>query len=87
MYSTDEIQERDFHSVLSRYQCLYQLLDRQKGRSMLDVIHNTNLSFTNQIVNHEFKINYFKKYITYLSNRPHFLWVYRRDNARMMLGS
>ena len=24
--------------------------------------------------------------ITYLSNRPHFLWVYRRDNPRGMLG-
>ena len=22
----------------------------------------------------------------YLSNRPHFLWVYRRDNPRGMLG-
>ena len=22
----------------------------------------------------------------YLSNRPHFLWVYRRDNPRRMLG-
>ena len=25
-------------------------------------------------------------YIPYLSNRPHFLWVYRRDNPRGMLG-
>ena len=24
--------------------------------------------------------------IVYLSNRPHFLWVYRRDNPRGMLG-
>ena len=24
--------------------------------------------------------------ITYLSNRPHFLWVYRRDNPLGMLG-
>ena len=27
-----------------------------------------------------------KKILVYLSNRPHFLWVYRRDNPRGMLG-
>ena len=25
-------------------------------------------------------------YVYYFSNRPHFLWVYRRDNPRGMLG-
>ena len=29
---------------------------------------------------------YYFFHITYLSNRPHFLWVYRRDNPRGMLG-
>ena len=39
IYSTDEIQERD--SVLCGYWCLYYLLERQKGRSILQIIHNT----------------------------------------------
>ena len=38
VYSGEEIQERD--SVLCRYWCLYYLLERQSGRSFLDVIHN-----------------------------------------------
>ena len=38
-YSGDEIQERD--SVLCGYWCLYYLLERQKGRSILDTIHNS----------------------------------------------
>ena len=25
-------------------------------------------------------------HVAYLSNKPHFLWVYRRDNPRGMLG-
>ena len=56
VYSSDEIQERD--SVLSGYWCLYYLLERQKGRSLLDVIHNPKFSFTNQMINHQFLINY-----------------------------
>ena len=44
VYSSDEIQERD--SVLCGYWCLYYLLERQKGRSLLDVIHNPKFSFT-----------------------------------------
>ena len=58
VYSSDEIQERD--SVLCGYWCLYYLLERQKGRSLLDVIHNPKFSFTDQMINHQFLINYFK---------------------------
>ena len=52
VYSSDEIQERD--SVLCGYWCLYYLLERQKGRSLLDVIHNPKFSFKNQMINHQF---------------------------------
>ena len=58
LHSSDEIQERD--NVLCGYWCLYYLLERQKGRSLLDVIHNTNFSFTDQMINHKFLINYFE---------------------------
>ena len=57
-YSGDEIQERD--SVLCGYWCLYYLLERQKGVSMLNVIHNTEFDMNNQAINHRFIINYFK---------------------------
>ena len=57
-YSGDEIQERD--SVLCGYWCLYYLLERQKGVSMLNVIHNAKFDMNNQAVNHRFIINYFK---------------------------
>ena len=58
VYSSDEIQERD--SVLCGYWCLYYLLERQKGRSILDVIHNSKFSPTDKSVNHQFIIHYFK---------------------------
>ena len=58
VYSSDEIQERD--SVLCGYWCLYYLLERQKGKSMLEVIHNANFSPTDQTVTHRFIIKYFK---------------------------
>ena len=58
VYSSDEIQDRN--SVLCGYWCLYYLLERQKGKSILDVIHNTKFSFTHQMVNHRFIINYFE---------------------------
>ena len=58
IYSTDEIQERD--SVLCGYWILYYLLERQKGKSILDIIHNTKFSPTDKSVNHKFIINYFK---------------------------
>ena len=57
-YSGDEIQERD--SVLCGYWCLYYLIERQKGVSMLNVIHNTEFDMNNQAINHRFIINYFK---------------------------
>ena len=57
-YSGDEIQERD--SVLCGYWCLYYLLERQNGVSMLNVIHNTEFDMNNQAINHRFIINYFK---------------------------
>ena len=45
-YNGDEIQERN--SVLCGYWCLYYLLERQKGKSILETIHNAKFSFTNQ---------------------------------------
>ena len=57
-YSGDEIQERD--SVLCGYWCLYYLLERQKGRSILDTIHNCKFDMSDKSVNHRFIINYFK---------------------------
>ena len=57
-YSGDEIQERD--SVLCCYWCLYYLLERQKGRSILGTIHNSKFSMSDISVNHRFIINYFK---------------------------
>ena len=38
IYSQDEIQNRS--TVLCGYWCLYYLIERQKGKSVLDVIHN-----------------------------------------------
>ena len=58
VYSTDEIQERD--SVLCGYWCLYYLLERQKGRSILDTIYNCKFDMSDTSVNHQFIINYFK---------------------------
>ena len=48
IYSGDEIQERD--SVLCCYWDLYYLIERQKGKSVLETIHNAEFSFTDQIV-------------------------------------
>ena len=53
-YSQDEIQNRD--SVLCGYWCLYYLNERQKGKSVLDVIHNQNFDEDNR----DFIISYFK---------------------------
>ena len=58
-YSTDEIQERN--SVLCGYWCLYYLMERQKGISMLATIHNPGFDPVNHIINHRFIIQYFKK--------------------------
>jgi len=58
IYSGDEIQERN--SVLCGYWCLYYLIERQKGNSVLNTIHNPSFNMSNQNVNHHFIINYFK---------------------------
>ena len=57
IYSTDEIQERD--SVLCGYWCLYYLLERQKGRSILQILHNTAFDPNDKS---KFIIRYFKKF-------------------------
>ena len=57
IYSTDEIQERD--SVLCGYWFLYYLLERQKGKSILDILHNTAFDPLDKSVNHKFIIRYF----------------------------
>ena len=58
IYSTDEIQERD--SVLCGFWVLYFLLERQRGKSILNIIHKIAFSQTDKSVNHRFIINYFK---------------------------
>ena len=45
IYSIDEIQNRN--TVLCGYWCLYYLLERQKGKSILDVIHNPHFDNDN----------------------------------------
>ena len=58
VFSGDEIQERD--SVLCGYWCLYYLLERQKGRSILHTIHNSKFDMSDTSVNHKFIMDYFK---------------------------
>ena len=45
VYSMDEIQNRN--TVLCGYWCLYYLLERQSGTSILDVIHNPHFDDDN----------------------------------------
>ena len=45
VYSMDEIQNRS--TVLYGYWCLYYLLERQMGKSILDVIHNPHFDNDN----------------------------------------
>ena len=47
-YSGDEIQER--LSVLCGYWCLYYLYERQKGKTILEIIHNLLFNMKNQNV-------------------------------------
>ena len=54
VYSMDEIQNRS--TVLCGYWCLYYLFERQKGKGILDVIHNPH--FDND--NSDFIKSYFK---------------------------
>lgn len=46
IYSQDEIQNRD--PVLCGYWCLYYLNERQKGKNILDVIHNQDFDLDNR---------------------------------------
>ena len=59
IYSGDEIQERD--SVLCGYWCLYYLPERQRGLSLMSVIHNEAFDVNDHHVNHNFLINYLKR--------------------------
>ena len=56
--SQDEIQNRD--TVLCGYWCLYYLIERQKGKNILDVIHHEDFDHDNSdfikdhFINHKF---------------------------------
>ena len=58
IFSQDEIQNRD--TVLCGYWCLYYLIGRQKGKSILDVIHHEDFDHDNSdfikdyFINHRF---------------------------------
>ena len=58
IYSQDEIQNRD--TVLCGYCFLYYLIERQKGKSILDVIHHKDFDHDNSdfiedyFINHKF---------------------------------
>ena len=58
IFSQDEIQNRD--TVLCGYWCLYYLIERQKGKSILDVIHHEDFDDDNSdfikdyFINHRF---------------------------------
>ena len=45
VYSMDEIQNRN--TVLCGYWCLYYLFERQRGNSILDIIHNPHFDDDN----------------------------------------
>ena len=64
VYSIDEIQNRS--TVLCGYWCLCYLYERQKGNSILDVIHNPH--FYND--NSDFIKAYFSGEGTYGSPKP-----------------
>ena len=55
IYSQDEIQNRE--TVLCGYWCLYYLNERQKGRSILDVIHNEGFDEDNSDFIKDYFIN------------------------------
>ena len=58
IFSQDEIQNRN--TVFCGYWCLYYLIERQKGKSILDVIHHKDFDEDNSdfirdyFINHEF---------------------------------
>ena len=55
IYSQDEIQNRE--TVLCGYWCLYYLNERQKGKSILDVIHNEGFDEDNSDFIKDYFIN------------------------------
>ena len=55
IYSQDEIQNRD--TVLCGYWCLYYLIERQKGKSILDVIHHEDFDHDNSDFIKDYFIN------------------------------
>ena len=63
VYSIDEIQNRS--TVLCGYWCLYYLYERQRGNSILDIIHNPH--FDND--NSDFIKAYFEGIIARLSQK------------------
>ena len=56
IYSQDEIQNRD--AVLCGYWCLYYLIERQKGKSILEVIHHGDFDHDNSDFIKDYFINY-----------------------------
>ena len=55
-YSQNEIQNRD--TVLCGYWCLYYLIERQKGKSILDVIHHEDFDHDNSDFIQDYFINH-----------------------------
>ena len=55
IFSQDEIQNRN--TVLCGYWCLYYLIERQKGRSILDVIHHEDFDHDNSDFIKDYFIN------------------------------
>ena len=55
IFSQDEIQNRD--TVLCGYWCLYYLIERQKGKSVLDVIHHEDFDHDNSDFIKDYFIN------------------------------
>ena len=58
VYSIDEIQNRS--TVLCGYWCLYYLYERQRGNSILDIIHNPHFDNDNSDFIKEYHSWYFK---------------------------
>ena len=56
VFSQDEIQNRD--TVLCGYWCLYYLIERQQGKSILDVIHHENFDHDNSDFIQDYFINH-----------------------------
>ena len=56
IFSQDEIQNRN--TVLCGYSCLYYLIERQKGKSILDVIHHEDFDEDNSDFIQDYFINH-----------------------------